>query len=206
VGGDWPQRIEAAARYVFSLAEDAPDDIGPLLYDIREEMDALARIGTRELVTKLREKQDPAGDWDSCHHGRPINAYYLRERLKQVIPQPRPLSHRQWREGNRNVKGYNAVEFADGYRRYLRDDNFDVQAAEEASQALQQPTQKIIYARDVPPPGSSGTSGTTPASDTPPVPDVPNHMGGGTSLAHIKSENISKEKPQLNVEPLDGVL
>jgi hypothetical protein len=124
-----------------------------MLRDISAEMGQLVRISTPELLRRMLDKQDPSADWATCDRGRPINAFYLRARLRDVLPHPRKPEHKHWTVGGKDVHGYTAVEFEDAYRRYLGEDNL------EASGASAEKTQLYI------PPESSGPSGT--ATDNP---------------------------------------
>jgi hypothetical protein len=114
-GGEWQARIEVAALAAVK-AGTTPDDITPLLSDIREVMGERERISTAELITLLRDKPDPAGDWNACYRGGPLNAYALRERLRDVLIPP---GSQRWKVGTRTVHGYSAEQFADACRRYL---------------------------------------------------------------------------------------
>jgi hypothetical protein len=125
VGGHWPAKIAAAAMAAMK-GVSAPDHIGPLLLDIRAEMGQQMRLPTLELIQKLLAKQDPSADWHTCDRGRPINPYWLREQLKDVLTPPRA---KPWKANGRVVHGYEAREFADAYERYLGEDEVDEQGS-----------------------------------------------------------------------------
>jgi hypothetical protein len=153
-GSHWPAKIQVAALAAMGAADDSPDDIAPMLRDIQAEMGQLARLSTPELLRRMLDKQDPSADWATCDRGRPINAYYLRARLRDVLPHPRKPEHRHWKVGGKDVKGYSAVEFEDAYRRYLAEDNSEASVSEAGT------GEETHSGKPGPSSGPSGPSGT----------------------------------------------
>jgi hypothetical protein len=115
VGGNWPAKIEAAARAAMSLSVSS-DVIIAFLADAREVIGQRDRILTSELLEALKAKEDPSWDWNACHRGGPVNAFWLRDALADVLIPP---GSRAWKAGGHVRRGYTADQFDDAYRRYL---------------------------------------------------------------------------------------
>jgi hypothetical protein len=116
VGGEWPARARIAAQQV-NGATVAVGNIVPLLQDIRVVFGARERLSTEELVAGLLALPEPSRDWTVAYRGRPINAYYLRDQLKDVVAPSD--SERRWTDGNIKVRGYLRRHFDDAFERYL---------------------------------------------------------------------------------------
>jgi putative DNA primase/helicase len=120
VGDEWLDRAVAAAAF----ANGATRSVGaivPLLADIREVFGGRERITTDALLAGMLALPEPSVDWTTAYKGRPINAYYLRSQLKDVINAPE--HERKWRERNGKVqvdcRGYLKKHFKDAFDRYL---------------------------------------------------------------------------------------
>jgi hypothetical protein len=96
-GGAWPQRAFNAAQE----SKVNPGDKGDLpallasIYQLFREP-PIERLQTGEIVQKLLA--EPEGPWREKHKGKPINEYYLRDSLREVIPKEKP-DLRKWKEG-----------------------------------------------------------------------------------------------------------
>jgi hypothetical protein len=125
-GGDWPARVNTAAKEVLGMEHRLPLLVR-LLRDIKTVLDGISdtRIETRDLIAKLLA-DDEAG-WDEANRGRPITPAWLRERLS---PDNQPLldpAHSQrWdvpdavaADGRRYCRGYTRAQFTDAFQRYL---------------------------------------------------------------------------------------
>jgi putative DNA primase/helicase len=118
-GGDWPDRALRAA-----LASDAdgeePDEFVALLEDIWQIFRArgIDRMHTADLVDALKEVDESR--WKAVNHGKGVDAYYLRETLKDVLSKTEEAKRaREWRLGERLRKGYGEIHLEDAWRRYL---------------------------------------------------------------------------------------
>jgi putative DNA primase/helicase len=128
VGGHWPAKIEAAALAAMKQ-NVSTDAVVALLTDAKSVIGERERILTAELIEELRSVEDPSWDWNTCYRGGPINAYWLRDSLADVLDPP---GTRQWKVGGKTRNGYTADQFRDAYRRYLRtQDGSAVEAAEK---------------------------------------------------------------------------
>jgi putative DNA primase/helicase len=116
VGGHWPAKIEAAALAAIKQTAST-DAVVALLADARKVIGERERILTAELIDGLRAVEDPSWDWNTCHRGGPINAYWLRDALADVLDPP---GTREWKVAGRTRIGYTADQFRDAYRRYLQ--------------------------------------------------------------------------------------
>jgi hypothetical protein len=119
-GGEWPQRALAAA----TGGGDGPEEqngVARLLEDIRQVFEAKGevRLSTKTLVDALIGMEETP--WATVNYGRPISEYYLREHLKDLLPQTEDARKaRIWKDGNRAVRGYVAkTHFEDAWSRYL---------------------------------------------------------------------------------------
>ncbi len=118
-GGRWPQRIEAAALAAIGQPMST-DVIVALLTDIREILGARDRILTTELIEALRSLEDPSWDWTTCYRGGPVNAYWLRDRLANVLDPP---GAKVFKVGRKTRHGYEARQFHDANKRYIQPHN-----------------------------------------------------------------------------------
>jgi putative DNA primase/helicase len=119
VGSHWPQKIEAAARAAMEQTGSA-DVIVAFLADAREIIGERDHILTTELIDALLTLEDPSWDWKTCHRGGPVNAYWLRDRLADVLDPP---GTKEFKVGNKSRRGYEARQFQDAYDRYLNRHN-----------------------------------------------------------------------------------
>ena len=117
VGGEWPPRVWDASIAVNGITQ-AIGDVVPLLEDIRTVFGAKDRLTTDQLVQGMLSLPEPSADWQTAHRGRPINAYYLRERLKGLVDAPE--KERRWRNGATTERGYLALHFTEAFERYLQ--------------------------------------------------------------------------------------
>jgi hypothetical protein len=115
-GDDWLRRACIVATVINGVTT-AVGDVVPLLADIREVFGTKAQLTTEELVAGLLALSEPSFDWTRACRGLPINAYYLRDRLKDVINPPE--NERRWYAGSRQVRGYQRKHFEDAFARYL---------------------------------------------------------------------------------------
>lgn len=115
-GGEWPQRIRAAALEVFnSAAADDPSIGVQLLADIRDIFDGCAdddKITSEELITKLKEiESSPWADWE---HGKGLSKGKLARLLSKYEISPRVM-----RVDGKTPRGYLRESFLDAWSRYL---------------------------------------------------------------------------------------
>jgi hypothetical protein len=122
VGGHWPAKIKAAALAAvgkpFTL-----DAVVAFLTDAREIIGGRDHIFTTELIDALLGLEDPSWDWHTCYRGGPINAYWLRDKLADVLDPP---GTQRFVVGGKKYRGYLAKQFDDAYGRYLQTCNLDV--------------------------------------------------------------------------------
>jgi hypothetical protein len=134
-GGDWPARVLAAAQ-----ADARGDGEGQTERGANGLLDAIWRVfaaettnprrmHTSDLVQKLTNLDD--GRWRTANHGKTIDEYYLRSKLKDYATAPKKkgegkegedeMPPRQWRpKGSPTHKwGYHELHFKDAFLRYL---------------------------------------------------------------------------------------
>ena len=122
-GGEWPERILATAlrRGTGGDASEADQNVATALLAALWEIFAIerkVRVDTPTLVHKLREMDE--GRWEEANRGKPITEYYLREKLKLLIPHtPAARKAREWHEGGKKHRGYTEDLFEDSWFRYL---------------------------------------------------------------------------------------
>jgi hypothetical protein len=116
-GGAWPQRAFNAAQESKVNAADK-GDLPALLASIHQifREPPIERLQTGDIVQKLLA--EPEGPWREKHKGKPINEYYLRDSLREVIPKDRP-DLRKWKEGAKPARGYHHDLFLGPWERYL---------------------------------------------------------------------------------------
>ena len=115
--GAWVQRaFNAAQESKVNAADkgDLPALLGSILQIFREP--PIERLQTGEIVQKLLA--EPEGPWREKHKGKPINEYYLRDILREVIPKDSP-KWRMRKEGSKPVRGYHHDLFLGAWERYL---------------------------------------------------------------------------------------
>jgi Protein of unknown function (DUF3631) len=134
-GGDWPARVLAAAQADARGAGEGQTERGAngLLDAIwrvyAAETTNPRRMHTSDLVQKLTSLDD--GRWRVANHGKTIDEYYLRSKLKDYVTAPKKkgeakegedeMPPRQWRpKGSPTHKwGYHELHFKDAFLRYL---------------------------------------------------------------------------------------
>ena len=116
-GGAWLQRAFNAAQESKVNAGDK-GDLPALLASLHQifREPPIERLQTGEIVQKLLA--EPEGPWREKHKGKPINEYYLRDSLREVIPKDRP-DWRKWKDGTRWARGYYHDLFLGAWERYL---------------------------------------------------------------------------------------
>ena len=116
-GGAWVQRSFNAAQESKVNAADK-GDLPALLASIHQifREPPIERLQTGEIVQRLLA--EPEGPWREKHKGKPINEYYLRDSLREVIPKDRP-DLRKWKEGSKMARGYYHDLFLGAWERYL---------------------------------------------------------------------------------------
>src|SRR5262249_6281600 len=67
--------------------------------------------------------EEPAADWNIAYRGRPINSYWIRNRLKGLVNAPE--HERRWKVEKRTVRGYRKEHFRDAMERYLPADELN---------------------------------------------------------------------------------
>lgn len=114
--GDWPARIEAAARhYADVAAADADGSTGvELLRDIRAifEEESVSRLSSVDLVARLTA--DETSRWCEYAHGKPLTPRQLARQIEPFGITPKTI-----RMGDKTPKGYEREQFADAFARYL---------------------------------------------------------------------------------------
>ena len=119
IGGAWPARVLTAALDSLSVEGDGGEIIALL--------DAIWNVFAEQKVVKLRTEtlvdglltQDE-GRWLQANGGKHINAYYLREQLRGVIPNTEEMKKaRRWRDKDSTRFGYTETHFEDAWARYL---------------------------------------------------------------------------------------
>jgi putative DNA primase/helicase len=115
-GGAWPARARAAALFAARQAISV-GDIVPLLEDSRDAVGKREEIETVEFIQLLLALPEPRRDWAVANRGRPINAYWLRSHLNEVLNPPGTM--RLDDKGGRTRRGYRLEQFGDAFRRYL---------------------------------------------------------------------------------------
>jgi Protein of unknown function (DUF3631) len=133
-GGTWPARALAAARADMARVKGEKDDspeyalLAAIWRVLAADNSNPRRMLTADLLTKLHEEDD--GRWVTAGQGgKPIDSYYLRSKLKKLLPTEGAYSKpssRSWRpEDNPNgspLKGYHELHFAESFDRYLGKD------------------------------------------------------------------------------------
>jgi putative DNA primase/helicase len=150
-GGDWPDRALRAALASDADGED-PDELVALLADIWQifHSHGVVRMHTVDLVDALREVDE--GRWKAVNHGKGVDAYYLRETLKDVLPKTEEAERaREWRGGGRLRKGYGEIHLQDAWRRYL---------SKEPPSSAKAPSRSSTKREDSKTSATSATSGT----------------------------------------------
>jgi Protein of unknown function (DUF3631) len=123
-GEVWPERIRAAAEAARAQPQRPPLRVR-LLASIREAFGEDARLSTPELIARLTSEDMASEGWDEANRGKPISAWWLRERLDDGggAGLLHPRGSQDWYDGvggaRRHVRGYLLSQFEDAFRRYL---------------------------------------------------------------------------------------
>jgi Protein of unknown function (DUF3631) len=178
-GGDWPDRVLAAAqadargdgeRQAERGANGLLDAIWRVL---AAETTNPRRMHTSDLVMKTRILDD--GRWQVANHGRAIDEYYLRTKLKDYVTPPRKkgeckagedeIPPRQWRpKGSPTHKwGYHELHFKDAFLRYLGKGLPSKAPPEPVEDEEDQPVKHPFASKD-PASGTSEPDGVSPDS------------------------------------------
>ncbi|WP_456953117.1 DUF3631 domain-containing protein [Lysobacter sp. HA35] len=114
-GGDWPRLARDALLAITGNVRATPSVNEELLADVRAVFAAngVDRLSSEGLVEALTA--DVEGRWATLNNGRPITPRQLSQRLQTFKVAPKTV-----RIGERTLRGYLAVQFADAFRRYLR--------------------------------------------------------------------------------------
>ena len=130
-GGTWPARALAAAKADMARVAGEKDDsveyalLAAIWRVLAADKSTPRRMLTRELLPKLLDEDE--GRWHTLGKGgKPIDEYYLRSKLKKLLPTEGEYAtkkSRRWRP-DKNPKsgslfGYHELHFADAFERYL---------------------------------------------------------------------------------------
>lgn len=174
-GGQWPE-LSLQAVQAEIAAETRRTLLERLLASIQAAFDAAAadqgaaenqdRLTTPTLVSALVNDRDE--EWDTIRQGRPLDAYFLRDRLRGLL---HPSGAANWWTGpaERRVhhSGYSRTQFEEAWRRYL-----PRQAAPDAPSAPDATTDQVPHRVQKKPRKSAKKS-----PDAPDAPDAPDHSG-----------------------------
>lgn len=115
-GGDWPARMEAAARHLAGARDDDGDVGERLLHDTRATFAALEGppvIPSGELLQRLNAIE--TSGWGDVRDGRGLSTHSLAARFKPFGIKPRAARHP---DSGAMVRGYWLADFADAFARY----------------------------------------------------------------------------------------
>lgn len=113
-GGNWPDIARIAALKI-SRGNQISQSIGAeLLSDIKEIFDEknVSKLFTSDLIAALCE--DSEKPWDTYNRGKSIAPRQLSNRLKEY-----GIKSKDIRIGHENKKGFEKVQFADAFKRYI---------------------------------------------------------------------------------------
>lgn len=113
-GGDWPQQARGAALKISGKEQESVSISAELLTDIRDIFESrnVDKIHTYDLLSSLCT--DDTKPWASWNRGKSMSPAQLAKRLKEYKIQPKNI-----RIGGEVNKGYERVQFADAFMRYL---------------------------------------------------------------------------------------
>jgi hypothetical protein len=123
-GHPWPGRIRAAAEAARAQPQRPPLRVR-LLASIREVFGTDTKLSTTELITRLTAEEMASEGWDEANRGKPISAWWLRERLDDGggAGLLNPRGSQDWYEGTgkarQHLSGYLFSQFDDAFKRYL---------------------------------------------------------------------------------------
>ena len=115
-GGDWPERIEAAARFLAGSRDDDGDVGERLVHDTRATFTAEGEppvISSGELVTKLNAIE--TSPWGDSRDGRGLSTHALAARFRLFEVKPRAERHP---ETHAMVRGYWLSDLRAVFERY----------------------------------------------------------------------------------------
>ena len=128
-GGTWPTRALAAAKADMARVTGEKDDsqeyaLLDAIWRVFEadKSDPRRMLTLTQLLPKLMDEDE--GRWRTAKNGKEIDEYYLRSKLKKLLPTEEECKEpRCWREkmnpkGN-PLKGYHELHLADAFDRYL---------------------------------------------------------------------------------------
>jgi hypothetical protein len=185
-GGDWPDRIMAAAKAAMKVLVSR-DVVIALLADVRTVIGLRDRILTVELVNQLLALENPSWDWSACYRGGAINPYWLRDTLADVL---HPSGTREWKVDGRTRNGYLASQFDDAYRRYLLRHNPDEQPSAEAP-AVEHARENDGGFGQVSATSATGTKNPSQQQQVPSVADAEQRVHGQSASATDKPEIVA---------------
>jgi hypothetical protein len=129
-GGTWPERALAAAQADMKrVAEEKDDSVEYALLEalwqvLARDKSNPRRMHTADIIREPRNRDD--GRWLVANNGREVDDYYLRDRLKKLLPTTGYFStekSRKWRPPNspkgNPIRGYHELHLADSFARYL---------------------------------------------------------------------------------------
>jgi putative DNA primase/helicase len=129
-GGTWPARALAAARADMARVQGEKDDsaeyalLNALWWVFAADSSDPRRIHTRDIIPRLLNHDE--GRWRTANRGKEIDDYYLRDKLKKLLPTEGPFSKsksRRWRPNNdpkaNPLNGYHELHLEDAFARYL---------------------------------------------------------------------------------------
>jgi hypothetical protein len=166
-GGHWPQTARVAAVALVAAARDKEGGFGvKLLADLRAVFGTEERLSTDDILIALHALEE--SPWSNLR-GKPLDARDLARRLGKYDIKPKQL-----RFGDRNVRGYEAVDLADAWSRYLRaagrDEPQDVSSS-IPPKGIREESEDDTRAL----PGANATSATSPTEHTCAVCGFPLH-------------------------------
>lgn len=97
-----------------------PAELPRLILSIQDIFAAkkVERLTTTELCDALNKEEE--GGWAQINHGRGVDAYWLREKLADVVPNDEGWEKkRRWTVGGKKRHGYTRAHFDDAIKRYL---------------------------------------------------------------------------------------
>ena len=144
VGGDWPEKIRAAAAKL--IAPDAGDTLAiTILVDLRKLFAdrGVDRLTSAEIIEVLVTLEDKP--WAEIRGGRPLTVNGLAKLLDNFKIKPRPH-----RFGMRTLQGYELSQFVEAFDRYLPDPGLQTATPQQINNgAASEEFQSTTLANDV---------------------------------------------------------
>jgi hypothetical protein len=165
IGGEWLYKAHTALLEIFREEQDRQPSAVQLLSDVR---DAFAhhhhpeRIFTAELLEYLHSLDHRT--WNEWSKGQPMNAHALSALLRKSFN----IYPRSQRRDKQKLRGYQKVDFADAWQRYLPDphiegnqeravaDTAGKAAAQETQETNDEPSQQAVASDVRPVPAGRG--------------------------------------------------